>query len=423
MTTAGTISGGSYAVDFTASATNRLVVDPGAVFVGKVTANSGGTNTLELAAGTGAGSIGAVGTSFLHFQTLAVDAGATWTLTGANSAQSVLNNGTLDIAGSLTASTAVNPASTGLFQLQTGSTLEVAAATGTNTQVNFLGSSVFLVDNFTSFGTNVGTSSYAGTLLEHFVNGDTIDLKNFSSTGVTFSYNASTGVLQLTNASSQHASLDFQASSLGSASFQFASDGASGTSVTTAADTDGSSEPPALTIANTSLMVAAGGSVSLGVSATPADSDDALSMTIGGVPTYETISAPSGDSVSHQSGSATWTITSPAGTPLTGLVLTSNYTGTGQPIAALTVTASNTTSGESASSATQTINVTDPPSVISSTLPNSTSTGAPVGHIAALLTQFMAAGFSNDHAAGQVASLSPMHPSAEDSALLAHPHH
>ena len=61
MTTAGTISGGSYAVDFTASATNRLVVDPGAVFVGKVTANSGGTNTLELAAGTGAGSIGASG--------------------------------------------------------------------------------------------------------------------------------------------------------------------------------------------------------------------------------------------------------------------------------------------------------------------------------------------------------------------------
>ncbi len=241
VTNAGTISGGSYAVDFTASATNRLVVDPGAVFVGKVGANSSGTNTLELAGGGSTGSINGVNTAFSHFQTLVVDAGATWTLTGANSEPTVLNNGTLNIAGSLTASTAVNPASTGLFQLQTGGTLEFAAATGTNTQVNFAGSSKLIVDSFASFGTNVGASSYAGTLLEGFVNGDTIDLKNFSSTGVTFSFTASSGVLQLTNGSSQHASLDFQASSLGSASFQFASDGASGTFVTTAA---GSSPPP-----------------------------------------------------------------------------------------------------------------------------------------------------------------------------------
>ena len=73
VTNAGTISGGSYAVDFTASATNRLIIDPGAVFVGNVTANSSGTNTLELAGGSGTGSIGGVGTTFKHFQTLAVD--------------------------------------------------------------------------------------------------------------------------------------------------------------------------------------------------------------------------------------------------------------------------------------------------------------------------------------------------------------
>ena len=35
VTNAGTISGGSYAIDFAGSATNRLIVDPGAVFIGK----------------------------------------------------------------------------------------------------------------------------------------------------------------------------------------------------------------------------------------------------------------------------------------------------------------------------------------------------------------------------------------------------
>ena len=82
MTNAGTISGGSYAIDFAGSATNRLVVDPGAVFVGRVIGGSG-TNTLELASGTG--SIGGVGTgSFNNFQVVAVDTGASWTLNGAN---------------------------------------------------------------------------------------------------------------------------------------------------------------------------------------------------------------------------------------------------------------------------------------------------------------------------------------------------
>ena len=117
-------------VDFTASATNRLILDPGAVFVGNVTANSSGTNTLELAGGSGTGSIGGVGTTFKHFQTLAVDAGATWTLTGSNTAATVLDNGTLNIAGSLVVSSAINPASTGLFQIQAGATLETAADDG-----------------------------------------------------------------------------------------------------------------------------------------------------------------------------------------------------------------------------------------------------------------------------------------------------
>ncbi len=101
-------------------------------------------------------------------------------------------------------------------------------------------------------------------------------------------------------------------------------------------------------------------------------------MTIAGVPSYEAITAPSGDSVSkalQSSGTYIWTISetsSTTGKPLTGLTLASTYTGAGQPVASLTVTASNTTRGEAASSAPQTIVVTDPPAIVS-TWPQSVS--------------------------------------------------
>ncbi len=125
-------------------------------------------------------------------------------------------------------------------------------------------------------------------------------------------------------------------------------------------------EPPTLAIASTSLTVMAGGSVSLGITATPVDPDDIVSVKINGLPSYESITAPSGDTVSRKlqsNGTYNWTITesaSTAGKPLTGLTLSSSYTGTGHPVASLTVTASNTTSGETANSASQTLTVTDP---------------------------------------------------------------
>jgi hypothetical protein len=213
VSNAGAISGATYAIDFAGSGTNRLIVDPGAQFIGKVTANSTAANTIELVSGTGSiGGLGGVGSAFTNFQTLAVDAGASWTLTGANTTSSVLDAGSLDLAGTL----------------------------NNSATITFQGTSQLLIDNAASFGSSVGAPSYTGPQLQHFVGGDKIDLKNIFSANVNLNYNATTGLLQITNGASQVATLDFQNSSLGSGTFQAMSDGGLGTLITLS----GSSPPP-----------------------------------------------------------------------------------------------------------------------------------------------------------------------------------
>jgi hypothetical protein len=200
-------------------------------------------------------------------------------------------------------------------------------------------------------------------------------------------------------------------------------------------DEDKSPEAPALTVAGTSLTVQAGGSVALGVTASPVDAEDRLSVTITGVPRYETITAPSGDSVtsSRQSnGTYRWTITesaAAAGTPLTGLTLHSSYTGSGHPVATLNVTASDTTSGETGTSASRSITVTDPPATAPNSLAPNMDALAPANpasasQMAMLFDQLMAAFFQDDHAAAGQMALSP-HPSGglDDLGFLAPPHH
>ena len=225
---AGTISGSSSAVTFAVSSSaNRLIVDPGAVFNGSVKGNGG---VLELTAGTG--SIGSIGSSsFSGFQTLTDDASGLWTLTGSNTIANVTDNGSLFIAGSLDVSTAVGAASSGQFDLQTGSSLEVASDAATHSQVDFLGSSQLTIDNAALFGTGVGGSSYAGPLLEDFGAGDTVDLHSFAAAASALLYNPANGLLQVTNGSSQVATLDFQNSTLGSGSFSVASDGSGGVKI------------------------------------------------------------------------------------------------------------------------------------------------------------------------------------------------
>jgi hypothetical protein len=201
-------------------------------------------------------------------------------------------------------------------------------------------------------------------------------------------------------------------------------------------DEDKLPEVPALTIGNTSLTVQAGGSVALGITATPVDTDDRLSVKISGVPSYESITAPTGDTVTKQqqsNGTYTWTITestSKAGTAITGLSLTSHYRGTGHPVATLTVTASDITAGETATSASQTLAVTDPPATPMAEFtspgagPLASSMPSPAyATLAALFAQHLAA-WSGSDALGmsQMAWTAPPQLDLDTGSFLTRPH-
>ena len=84
--TGGAISGGTDAVTFAAGHTNRLVIDPGATFTGTVdggnTIGAASISTLELASGASAGTLSGLGTQYIDFAQVTIDAGAAWMLSG-----------------------------------------------------------------------------------------------------------------------------------------------------------------------------------------------------------------------------------------------------------------------------------------------------------------------------------------------------
>ena len=162
----------------------------------------------------------------LSAATLAVASGGlligTGTLMGtmANAGTVEATGGTLDLAGS------VDPASSGLFAINTASLLEIAADTGTTNTMRLIGSSGELaIDAVAQFGTHVGQASYTGPLIENFGAGGSIDLKNMGFAGAIIdNYAPGTGLLQLRNGAVV-ATLAFQNSSLGAGSFHIDDDG------------------------------------------------------------------------------------------------------------------------------------------------------------------------------------------------------
>jgi hypothetical protein len=113
---AGTIGGSIDAVGFVDGQTNRPVIDLAAVFIGTVTGGNtiGGTSistlelasisTLELASAAASGTLTGIGTQFVDFVQVTVDAGAIWLLTGPN-----------------TIATGVTPANLGTVEFTAGS--------------------------------------------------------------------------------------------------------------------------------------------------------------------------------------------------------------------------------------------------------------------------------------------------------------
>jgi len=109
ISNAGTISGGTDAILF-ASGNDRVIVAPGAVFVGNVQ-GAGSGNTVELASAASTGTINA--SQFLDFQRITEDAGASWKLTGSDTSAPITltsgayldNAGTVSLTGGATAIT------------------------------------------------------------------------------------------------------------------------------------------------------------------------------------------------------------------------------------------------------------------------------------------------------------------------------
>jgi hypothetical protein len=181
-----------------------------------------------------------------------------------------------------------------------------------------------------------------------------------------------------------------------------------------AVDQDKVAEVPSLTISG-NVTVSAGGSKPLGISATPNDSDDTVSVQISNVPKFETITAPTGDVVTRNGN--TFTITAPTGQTINNLMVHSSYNGKGHPQNTFNITATNLTVGETATSASKSIIVTDP----SPTAPGVTPPS--LDHVVALFNQSIAAGFSdqNQHGVLNTNPLSQVVTNQEQ--FLAQPHH
>jgi len=82
---AGTFNGGKEEAYLGGTSSNLLIVDPGAVFESRVTAYYRGTaaNTIELTTGSSIGTLSGLGYQYRGFQTVAIDSGAAWDVTGA----------------------------------------------------------------------------------------------------------------------------------------------------------------------------------------------------------------------------------------------------------------------------------------------------------------------------------------------------
>lgn len=168
---AGTIAG-SGGTAMVLGAYDRLVVDPGAVFVGYVLGS--GNDTLELAAGSG-GMIG-LGSQFQRFAIVRVDYGADWSLAGA--APDLVNDGTVSVYGALSFGKMTHDASDhGVINLGNNGTAEFTAAVAKGERLVFTDDTGTLV---------LDTPRRFSATISGFQAGDAIDLADVKANGLAF---------------------------------------------------------------------------------------------------------------------------------------------------------------------------------------------------------------------------------------------
>jgi autotransporter passenger strand-loop-strand repeat protein len=319
----------------------------------------------------------------------AIRGGTEFVLLGGTASGTTISSGGLEdvLSGGITSNATIS-----------GGKLELAnGASAGSGAITFAGSGGVLKIDGTTMPTNV---------ISGFAPGDTIDLAavTFSSGGGVVV--TSGNVLKVKEGGVTYNLQLNPSQNFSEDAFALSSDGTGGTDVTVSVPSGAeTTEAPHLTVSS-SLSVSPGTSIPMGISATPVDSDDTVSITIKGVPSFETISAGPGETVTsstHQ-GLTTYTITSiTPGASITDLTLNSVFKGKGSPVNNFTVTTSNSTSGETATSPSKTVAVTDPPI-----------------NAVALLNQYAAA-FPDQNGVLNTNPLSQVVMNQEQ--FLAHPHH
>ena len=106
---------------------------------------------------------------------------------------------TLASSASLHVTTAVDPASTGIFKLDASSVLEVLADKGSSGKIQFYRYLLeLIVDKAANFGTNVGKTTYNGPLIQtSYRRVIQSGLKDIAASGRTSRLHRPTGLLQI----------------------------------------------------------------------------------------------------------------------------------------------------------------------------------------------------------------------------------
>ncbi|MDR3521181.1 MAG: Hint domain-containing protein [Acidocella sp.] len=154
----GVISGTADAVKFGPTGGGKLIINPGASFTGTV---DGGHNASMELGGTSHVTLSGLGTQFINFSTIKVDAGSFWTLSGNSTlaAGQTLNDfGTLIVNGNFVDNGVVNAdpstivydsavTGTGTIDIAAGSTIIFDGSVASSITIDFLAATGTIVEN------------------------------------------------------------------------------------------------------------------------------------------------------------------------------------------------------------------------------------------------------------------------------------